>query len=210
MNPAWPHGDPRAVVRAILADGRFRSAAPVRPSRPSWLDVLWSRFTTFARALLHGLDHVLGAHNPLETAIGFAVAAAAAGLLAFGTYRLVRRSARGARRTTATEAAALGVENEPRSETLRCAALAAAREGRYREAAALLFRSATRALDERGRVAFDPARTPGEYRRLVRDAAFDELAAAAVVALFAPAEPRGDLFERMSGAYERFFDAPAR
>ena len=60
MNTAWPHGDPRAVVRAILADGRFRSAAPVRPSRPSWLDILWLRFTTFARALLHEIDHLNG------------------------------------------------------------------------------------------------------------------------------------------------------
>jgi hypothetical protein len=123
---------------------------------------------------------------------------------------LARSFLRGSRTRAAAAAVPFGDVGEQHSEALRAAALAAARGGRYREAAALLFRSAVRALDERGRVAYDAARTPGEYRRLVRDPLFDRLAGDTEVALFAPAEPSGDLFERMNRTYERLFDAPAR
>jgi len=95
----------------------------------------------------------------------------------------------------------------PRSAAaLRLAAIAAARAGRGRAAAALLFGAAARALDEGGRVGFDPARTPGEYRRLVNEPAFDAFAADAVVAQFAAGEPRADVFERMLRMYDRMFE----
>jgi len=61
-----------------------------------------------------------------------------------------------------------------------------------------------RTLDEMGRIAYDASRTPGEYRRLVRDASFDSIARDAVVALFATAEPTPALFARMREADERF------
>jgi hypothetical protein len=75
-------------------------------------------------------------------------------------------------------------------------------------AAGLIFLSAVRALDERGRLPYDPARTPGEYRRLVRDPVFDAFAVDAVTAVFAADEPGVDLYERMYGSYDRFFAQP--
>ncbi len=162
------------------------------------------------RALLHGLDRALGSRNPFEAAIGFAVVAVAIALLGFGIYVLVRSMLRGARgRSLLARDVPRTTVAEGTSQELWAGALAAARAGRYRAAAALLFLSAVKALDERGRVAYDPARTPGEYRRIVGDPLFDALANDAVIALFAAAEPPSDLFERMRAAYERYLGALA-
>lgn len=210
MKVVWAHGDPREVIRAIVADGRYDLHPPGPPPQPSWFDVLSGWVMRGLRSLLHGLDRVLGARNPFETAIGFAVIVAAFGLLGFGIYALVRSYLRGPRVKRGRSGGGEPLADDPAtSAVLRAAALAAARARRYREAAALLFSAAVRALDERGRVAYDPARTPGEYRRLVRDPTFDALASDAVVALFAAAEPPGDLFERMDAAYECWLATPA-
>ncbi len=207
--PAWPNGDPRTVARAIVADPRYRlGVAP--PASGSWLDALWAWCIGRLHDVLHFIDRALGARNGYDGAIGIAVIVAASALVAFGIFVLVRsyaRRTRGQRPRAATGTPSPGAA--PTAQTLRVAANAAAQHGNYREAAALLFASAVRALDERERVAYDPARTPGEYRRLVRDPVFDALAGDAVVALFAAAEPRRELFDRMLGAYERFFSAPA-
>jgi hypothetical protein len=205
VSELWGHGDPRDIIHTIVADPRFtRSAAPAPPA--SWFDIVCAWIMRGVRSLLHGLDRALGSHNPFEAAIGFAVIAAGLGLLGFGIYLLVRSYLRGvpSRARSQTRMPGAVAAAEQTSAQLHVAALRAARAGRYREAARVLFLSAVRALDERGRLAYDPARTPGEYRRLVRDPLFDALAGDAVIALFAPADPPADLFERMRAAYERF------
>jgi hypothetical protein len=210
MTAVWPHGDPRDVARAIVADPRYDTGALTPPAQGSWLDDVWSRIAHELHDMLRALDHALGAHNPFDVAIGFVVIGGAFGLLGFAGYVVARSFLRGANRPRRNDLGAAAAPAHRSATALRSAALAAAHARRYREAAALLFASAMYALDERGRIAYDAARTPGEYRRLVRDPAFDALAGDAVVALFAAAEPRADLFERMNGAYDRFFDAPAR
>jgi hypothetical protein len=208
MNPLWPHGDPRDVVRAIVADPRFTLGATLRrPAQASWLDLLRDWLGGLVHRLLHGIDRALGANVSFERAIGFALLAAALALAGWGTYRLTRSYARGARVRTPPLEPVRGGGAEPDSAALRAAARAAAHAGRYREAAGLLFSSVLRALDERGRIAYDPARTPGEYRRLVRDPLFDALAGDAVVAVFAAAEPTAELFEGLHGKCERFLAA---
>jgi len=209
MNDVWPRGDPREVVRAIVADPRYARTTPPHSAQASWLDVLRDWLGALVRSLLHGIDRALGADNAFDSAIGFAVIAAALALLAWGSFVLVRSYGRGPRRNSAAPAPIAGAGAAQTSAELRAAALSAARAQRFREAAALLFVSALRALDERGRLAYDPARTPGEYRRLVRDPVFDALAGDAVIAVFAAAEPSAELFERMHGDYERFLAAPA-
>jgi hypothetical protein len=208
MNAAWPHGDPRDVVRAIVADPRYTLRTPSQPARASWFDLLRDWLGGIARGVLHGIDRALGANNSFEAAIGFGVLAAAFGLLGWGSYVLVRSYTRtlGARGRGRPDVLPDGVAGAD-SAALRAAAQAAAQAGRYREAAGLLFLAVLRALDERGRVAYDAARTPGEYRRLVRDPLFDALAGDAVVAVFAPAEPSAELFARMNGECERFLAA---
>ncbi len=209
MNARWPHGDPRDVARAIVADPRYAVAVPARPAQASWFDLLRSWLGGLLRGLLHGIDRALGAHNALEAMIGFGVIAAAFTLLGWGCYVLVRSFARGTRGRKRPAGLAESDSGAVDCAALREAALAAARAGRYREAAAALFSWVLHALDERGRIVYDPARTPGEYRRLVRDPLFDAVAGDAVLALFAPAEPTAELFERLNQNCERFLGLPA-
>jgi hypothetical protein len=209
MSARWPHGDPRDVARAIVADSRY-DLRPAPPRQASWFDLVRAWVTGMVRAFFHQLDRALGAHSWLDVAIGATVIAAAFALVGWAVFLLARSFLRAPRARRSRGSADETIPVERSAAALRAAAQAAARAGRYRDAAALLFASAVRALDERGRIVYDPARTPGEYRRLVRDPLFDAFAGDAVVALFAAAEPRDDLYERMSGTYERFFDLPAR
>jgi hypothetical protein len=210
VNAAWPHGDPRDVARAIVADPRYAQGRTSRTAQASWFDLVRAWLGGLLRGLLHGIDRALGAHNTFETAIGFGVIFGGLALLGWGIALLVRSYARGPGRRGRPDPSAGAVAAGANAAGLRAAALEAARAGRYRAAAALLFAWVVRALDESGRVAFDPARTPGEYRRLVRDPLFDELTGDAVVAVFAPAEPSAELFERLNGACERFLRASGR
>ncbi len=92
------------------------------------------------------------------------------------------------------------------AELLHRAAEAAA-AGDFARAIGALFAAALAALDERGIVPFDGARTPGEYRRLVRRArppaapAFDALAGGFVRAMFAPAPPQRADYDAAARAF---------
>lgn len=209
MSAVWPHGDPRDVARAVLADPRYRAAAP-GPDERSWWDVLWRPLRALWRAFLDSLNHVFG-NDALTSLIGYAVLLAVvaflivvlarfAARLGWAPWRRARESGPGYR--------ADPLHDDADAAALRERALAAAAEGRYRDAAALLWASALRALDERGQVRYDAARTPGEWRRAVRDPAFDALARDAVVALFGGRPVDAALVERMRTAYERVV-APA-
>jgi hypothetical protein len=200
--PPWPHGDPRDVARAVLADPRYRSAA--RPGEKSWLDDLAEALSRFWSWITEPLRHVAGG-NLIASIMGIAVLVAVAILLAVVIVRFAR-GARGARALRGRRAAfALG--DEPDARALLEAALAASASGRHRDAAVLLWASALRALDERGRVRYDASRSPGEWRRAVNDPAFDVLARDAVVALFGDRGADADLVLRMRAAYDRVVGA---
>jgi hypothetical protein len=202
---AWPHGDPRELVRAVLADPRFQHAAK-HPAQKSliqraldYLHDLWVKLT-------EPLHHITGSSKATQI-IGIMVLVVVIAGLAFVAARYAGRvSWRPFSRAPRAGAEILGTEADAR--TLRARALEAAAAGRHHEAAALLWASALRALDERGRVRFDPARTPGEWRRAVRDPSFDALARDAVVALFGTAGADAALVTRMREAYDRVV-APA-
>ena len=204
MTSPWPHGDPRDVAHRVLADQRFQ-IAPQRPGEKSWIDLLGDALSALWRRMTEPLRHVLG-NQTLTTVIGIVVLVA---LLAFVAI-VVIRFAKGVRAKTSArgrgESFALGDDADAR--TLFARALAAAAEGRHHAAAALLWASALRALDERGRVRYDAARTPGEWRRVVRDPAFDALARDAVVALFGDRGADAALVTRMRESYDRVV-APA-
>lgn len=194
MNGAWPHGDPAALARAIVAEPRFRRAV-VPDGGPSW----WERFFRWLGGLLRRVFHAVphGSGDVLTVV----VVVLALALLALGVGLLLRRVGPQRRRARGgLDAAALPDELD--ASALRARARAAAAAQRFREAAALLWISALRALDERGRVRFDVARTPGEWRRLVRDPAFDVLARDAVFALFGERVPDAEALERMDAAYD--------
>ena len=206
MTPVWPHGDPRDVARSILSDRRFGGQTSGKePEKTLWARVLqW--IGDRLSEIFHGIGRVLGSDNPWNVAIAITISVAIALALGYLVYTLVSRYAHA--RSNALRHGVYANQRLAREHTaadLRNAAFAAARAGRYREAAALMFGSAVRALDELGRVPYDAARTPGEYRRLVRNPDFDTLANGAVVAIFAPAEPQADAFDRMTHAYDAFF-----
>ncbi len=209
MTAGWPH-DPRDVARAVLADPRYRSAAPT-PAQKTWWDAVVDVLRGLWHRLFDALDHVFG-NDRVTALIGYAVLLAVLAFLVVVLVRLAGRIGRApwrgrARGGADRGASALGDEDAD-AAALRARALAAAAAGRYREAAALLWLSALRAVDERGRVRYDAARTPGEWRRAVRDPAFDALARDAVLALFGDRPVDAALVERMRAAYERVV-APA-
>lgn len=198
MTPPWPH-DPREVVRGVLADPRFQRA-PQRAGEKSWTDYLAEAFQRGWDWLTAPLQHVTGSRS-LTTIVGLAVLTLVAIGLAVVAARYaseIRWSAR-----ARVRAVAGAVDGHADARTLLARALAAASEGRHHEAAALLWASALRALDERGRVRFDAARTPGEWRRIVRDPHFDAFARDAVVALFGERGADAALVARMRAAYDR-------
>ena len=197
MTSAWPHGDPRAVAKAILAVRRYHAAD--HPAPKSLWDLLWEAVGAWWDRLMAPVGHVLG-NGLLTQIVGTLVLIAVLIFLAFVAVYFVRpyASARRVRFVAASVVLASGGS----AATLRALALAAAAEGRYHDAAALLWASALRALDELGRVRYDAARTPGEWRRTVRDPAFDALTRDAVVALFGDHGADAALVARMESAYD--------
>ena len=199
MTAPWAHGDPRAVAQRILADRHYQ-LAPQKPGEKSWLDLLWDALAELWRRLMAPLGHLLG-NKTLTSVIGIAVLVALLVFLAFVVVRFARRLRVTSSARVRAGTFALGDDADAR--TLFARALAAAAEGRHHDAAALLWASALRALDERGDVRYDPARTPGEWRRAVRDPAFDALARDAVVALFGNRPADAALVTRMRASYDR-------
>jgi hypothetical protein len=168
----WPHGDPDAVMRAVLAQPayRFIHAAPLAADKPSLSALILSWIVEHARDLLRPLREpmagALRAGGPLGVIISFALVAGALAALGYGVFRLALAFARPAQ----TRGASHGSPIEARlsaAQWQRRAAEAAARMD-YGRAIAALFGAALAVLDAHGLVPFDAARAPGEYCRLVR------------------------------------------
>ncbi|MEA2688477.1 MAG: hypothetical protein QOD51_1084 [Candidatus Eremiobacteraeota bacterium] len=204
MSAPWAHGDPREVVRGILADPRFAHAAH-RPGEKTWLDYVVDALRALGHQLTAPLRALTG-NNAVTAFIGIAVLVAVLVALTIVIARFATRVSWRRARRAPDGAMVVGADADAR--TLFARALDAAAAGRHHEAAALLWASALRALDERGRVRYDASRTPGEWRRAVRDPGFDALARDAVVALFGERGADAALVARMREAYDRVV-APA-
>jgi hypothetical protein len=208
MTPVWPHGDPRTVARAILADHRYQTA-PQGPAPKSLWDIILDWLGTWWDKLTRPLAHVTG-NQAVTTVLGIIVLVVVLLFLVVVWVHFVhswggfKRRARAERRQGSPE----GLDQTGDARALFDRAIAAAAAGRHREAAALLWASALRALDERGRVRYDAARTPGEWRRAVRDPAFDRLSRDAVVALFGDRGVDAALVTRMRSAYDALVSVP--
>jgi hypothetical protein len=200
----WPHGDPREVVRAIVADSRFHGTTSSLPPGRNVLERILGWLGARLGDLMHAIGHVLGARTPLNVAIGFIVLALTAAILAVLAVRFVRMPVRPQRSSQKSVALAGAVT----SAELVALAFAAARGERWHDAASALARAALHALDERGRLPFDPARTPGEARRLLHDAAFDAFEREATTALFARHAATRERFARLRATYADAFGEP--
>ncbi len=213
----WPH-DPNAVVRSVLAQPAYRSAPVTTDKKPQ--ESLWDQFWSWVREQLKNL------FGPIARAVrGVSGAATVAGViltvaavLAFG-FVLVWLGLAFVAPKRRTPRNFIGKPLAPRRTFAewRAAALAFAARGEYARAIAALFGAALTLLDERGLVPFDAARTPGEYRRLVRrtrsDASlpFDDLTAGFVHAAYSGVPAARDDFddaERALANLEPFVAAP--
>jgi hypothetical protein len=203
MNAPWPHGDPRDVAHRILTDGRYQTAPPHPVAKP-WWEVLFDALRDLWNRLTEPLNHLVG-NSAFTTFVGIVVLVAVSALLVVVIARYAARI--GVRTWVRERGDASALSEDADARALFARALAAAAAGRHHEAAALLWASALRALDEGGRVRYDPARTPGEWRRAVRDPHFDALARDAVVALFGDRGADAALVARMREEYARVVPA---
>ena len=211
---AYPHGDPDRVVRSVLAEPAYRASAAATASapRPTLYQVVWDWIVDHVlRPLFHPLASALSASHGIGTLIGLLLIVVALGLLAFVVFRIALAFV-GPAVASGALGRALGAHAPAEgSAHWRGAAREAAARGAYAEAISALFRAALAELDERAIVAFDAARTPGEYRRAVRRARsaaappFDALAERFVRAAFAQERaerPEFDAAERALAEFE--------
>ncbi|MBC5809586.1 MAG: DUF4129 domain-containing protein [Candidatus Eremiobacteraeota bacterium] len=189
----WPNGDPDAVVKSILRDRAYH-AAPVTNAheRLSVWAAIFERIWEWLKPLRVWFDRLLHGAGTGGALLAYAIALAVGVLLVWLAYRIVRSFfVREKRRAGALSGGGALAERDPAA--WRAIASQAAAAGDFARAISALFAAALAVLDERNIVPFDPARTPGEYRRAVARARatlakdFDRLAAAFVRATFAPA-----------------------
>jgi hypothetical protein len=164
------------------------------------------------RALVWFFDQVGGLRALEQTApvlfwiiVAWLVVSALAilGHLLYTTFTAVGMGERAAR-----GAASAPTASAPRPRTAddwEAAARRAAQEGRYREAALALYQALLLRLDARGAVRFDPAKTPGDYRREARRHPEAARALASFLRVFEPVAFGGrgldpDGYERLRAA----------
>ncbi len=169
MTPFAPFGArlppraPEALAREILSQARFRVrlAAPQRTwwdAVQGWIGAEWNR-------LVDAFAHHVRIGAGTSIAFGDLLVAAIVAIIAIVTVRLLlgmvrESSGRGPARAPAHAHAS--------AHALHAFALQAAERGAYDTAVALLFNAALTALDARGVLRDDPARTVKECTRDVR------------------------------------------
>jgi hypothetical protein len=169
----WPHGDPNAVVRGILAGPGYHHIVKTtseEPHEPLWFVVGQWVWDHLVKPLLHPLGHAIVATRGIGSAAGLILSLCALAALTFVVFRLATAVARAPVAARGGPRQMRMLEAERSARDWHAVARAAAARGDYAAAVAALFSAALAHLDERALVAFDASRTPGEYRRLVRRA----------------------------------------
>ena len=202
MNAHWPHGDPQTVARAILADPRYRGTTSSDVGGPDPLSQFITWIGERIAALMHSIGRVLGMHSAANSAIALVVFGCILAGLAFLAYRFLLLPGR---RAAPARAGLVALDDHLSSAALLAVARAAARDERWHDAASALAQAALRVLDERGRLRYDPARTPGEACRLLHDPAFDAFEREATTALFAEGAATAERFAVLRAAFATAF-----
>lgn len=183
-----PARDPQALARDILAQSRFRLHAQA-PAARTWWDALRDWLGDRWNQLLNAFSHHVRIGSGASTAIGDLLLAVIIVLVIVVLVRLLLSIARDGFAGAGAGINALPVPADPAA--LHQQARQAAQQGAYALAIALLFRAALAALDARGLLRDDPARTVNECRRDVRarassmSGAFDCIARAFTAAVYA-------------------------
>ncbi len=206
------------MIHRILAQPLYRHAPVSTLAAParSLPQIAWDWFVRHVLGpLFPPLARALDAAHGAGTIVGIVLVAAALAGVAYVVVRLVLAFAR--RSPSAPgPAPAAGLPPTPLSAAQwRARAREAAARGDYARAIAALWAAALALLDERALVALDAARTPGEYRRLVRRfrapacAPFDALSERFVYAAYAGQPPSASDFEAAQAALVEFESAEA-
>jgi|GEM_PF-664937 len=189
-----PARDLAPTLAAILAQPAYHEteSAVEAQVHETW----WQRFLDWLAGLfqrLFGGLFTAAAEIPwIGKLVVYVTLAALAALIVYVATRLARYLLRTRRVASDEDEGELLVHRASPSELLDMAR-AAARAGDYARAISMLFRAALRRLDASGVIAYDAARTAGEYRRAVRrDCAvaakpFDALAHTFTLATYAQA-----------------------
>jgi hypothetical protein len=196
-----PH-DPRVLVNAILAQRRFHTNVPVRHVRTWWdalRDWIGDRWSQFSHLFAHRVN-IAGA----APAIGdIALLAAVVVIVVLFARLLIRLHAY----APAAHSGATTLFHRLTADELAAQAEAAAEQGRYAHAIALLFRASLARLDAARVLRDDPARTVEECRRDVVAKAprlrtsFDALAELFTAAVYAEQRSDAQSWTLMKGAY---------
>jgi hypothetical protein len=208
----WPSGDPDTVARRVLAQREFANlhASTAQKPQPSIWEIVGRWIVEhILRPLFGPISHAIGASKGVGTVAGLVLIALAIAALGYVVFRLALAFAPTFARAGAASGGRPLEALETHEDWLEIARAAGAR-GDYRRAIGALFSASLAALDDCALVGFDAARTPGEYRRLVRraraaaSASFDELAERFVRAVYAQQLPERSDFEAAERALAAF------
>ncbi|HEU0016577.1 MAG TPA: DUF4129 domain-containing protein [Longimicrobium sp.] len=151
-------------VRAAVERAYARPA--LAPAEPGFFDRMWEAVERFFRDLFGG-GTPAGAGDAFEKFLMVLLVVAAVAIIAFFVMHVVG----GLRDPDARELRAGGSARPDRPRTAdewEAEARRAAAAGRLREAAVALYQALLLRLEAAGAVRYDPAKTPGEYRREAR------------------------------------------
>ncbi|HXW77169.1 MAG TPA: DUF4129 domain-containing protein [Candidatus Eremiobacteraceae bacterium] len=179
------------AIAAILAQPAFRASASKPAPNPQ--ESLWAKIIQWIIEQLGRLFDSLARVAQGAPVVGKIFAAVIIGLALFGLIYVAYRIARGITFRSRREVVEPGepLDAPLRADELHAAAIRAARDGDFALAVTLLFRASLLLFDQARKIEYDPSRTAGEYRRLVRRRApasargFDALAVRFTLAAFA-------------------------
>ena len=204
---AAPRSDLEAAAKSILAESAYRARVtkPAQPPQPTIWDRILNWMIEKIDELFGGLATATQKVPILGVIIGYAIVGAAIMGLVFVGYRIARRLT--SRRDVAVAGHGEALPVSTNADALYALARDTARSGNAAPAVALLYQAALVLLDRVDRIAYDPSRTPGEYRRLVRRNAqtiadaFDALARLFVAVAFGRASAGADDWLRADAAF---------
>lgn len=208
----WPHGDPSEVVKHILAQPAYRAKAAHSDAGllRFWYEI-WSWIDRLTRPFWDWLGRLFKAGHGVATPLTYVVVTLTVALVIFVLVRLALAFVKPAVDALGQTRLSRRLAERRSAEEWQRLAAAAAADRAYGDAIVRLFAAALAALDERMVVAFDPSRTAGEYRLMVRNAriadatSFDTLSERFVHAAFSTKGSGRADYDAAIGAYQRLW-----
>jgi hypothetical protein len=187
-----PRVDAKTEARQILAGRAYNrvTSGPAPPRSPSLFERIFDWLGEQFAKLLQGISKAAAAAPFLGKLFTVIIIGLAVFALAAVGFRLAQGLSM--RKRPTFDAGEL-LERPASADEFLAGAQAAAARGDFAKAVSLLFGATLMLLDRSDKIPYDPARTAGEYRRLVRRAAapiaspFDTLARVFTLAAYADA-----------------------